>query len=187
MSREPASQSRASACNRLASPYDYSFLTDIGTTWGNAIYAEIRVTLLYEQSRPYRSVKDFLKRLSRWEFLQQVATACTPSGKLRGSHAAPLGLCLLPRHPLVPRAESIRSAGITSRRSSNSQDDFTAMECFGVTALRIALHSAQPHQSEKSTLLEPPLGLLRLKYIHEITNFLFEDAVRKRNIKVGLA
>ena len=85
MSREPASQSRASACNRLASPYDYSFLTDIGTTWGNAIYAEIRVTLLYEQSRPYRSVKDFLKRLSRWEFLQPRCKPMQPSERFRGS------------------------------------------------------------------------------------------------------
>ena len=49
------------------------------------MYAEIRVTLLYEQSRPYRSVKDFLKRLSRWEFLQPRCKPMQPSGSFRGS------------------------------------------------------------------------------------------------------
>jgi hypothetical protein len=63
--------------------------------------------------------------------------------------------------------------------------EFTAIERLSVTAGCIALHAAEPHEREKSALLKPLLGMLRLESVHDVADFRLANISIERHKHTG--
>ena len=79
------------------------------------------------------------------------------------------------RYSRQPRRRLVRL--IARRRLFKLQQQFPAIESFGITAGSIALHSPQSHESEKCLRLKPALRALGLERVHEVTNLLLTHFV----------
>src|SRR5215472_3453140 len=84
------------------------------------------------------------------------------------------------RHPGLESEISLRNREPYCR----SQYELAAIERFCIAAVRVALHSPQPHERKKCVLLEPSLRLLRFEGFHQIPALTLSRRGWKRNENV---
>src|SRR5262245_17042670 len=78
-------------------------------------------------------------------------------------------------------------AGLRCGSVHGFEEHLPAIKRFRVAARCVAFHSPQAHQGEKRVFLKPTFTALRLKSLHEVTNFPFSCLSVKMHKYVGLS